>query len=73
MSEIRGFRDGTVDGDLDDRYYTPVHTARDHASFEEMLNCNQCWLEEAAARREALDGVLDSTVGNPVSGPAEQP
>jgi hypothetical protein len=40
-------------------------------------NITLAWYElpkdEIAARREALDGVLDSTVGNPVSGPAEQP
>jgi hypothetical protein len=55
------------DADLDDRYY-PDH-ARRHATFEEMLNCNWCWLEEAKARKEALAGVLDSEVGSPVSGP----
>ena len=46
--------DGTV-GDLDDRYYRAVTAPHKHAQFEDMLNCNECWLEEAAARREAAE------------------
>jgi hypothetical protein len=37
------------DADLDDRYYPAA--PHNHDAFEDMLNCNECWLDEAAARK----------------------